>query len=119
VDYSIIIAALITGTLTVAGTITAARFSRRVAVNAGAAVQTAEQVAAERLITDARDEAEQVKTEAKVTADAVIAKALEKAEKTEAERQAWHEHQILSITAERDELRTEVAMLRGQLKGTT
>jgi hypothetical protein len=114
VDYSIIIAAVITGTLTVAGTITAARFGRRVAQTAGAAVQTAEQLEAQRLIEDARVEAVRVKAEAHDAADALVASAKVKADRTDQERDGWHLLQLTSLTNERDDLRVEVVALKAE-----
>jgi hypothetical protein len=114
VDYSIIVAALVTGLFTVAGTVAAARFGKKVAQNAGAAVQTAEQIEAERLIADARHEAIRVKAEAKDDADALVASARVKADQTDQERDGWHLFQVTSLAAERDDLRTEVAALKAE-----
>jgi hypothetical protein len=114
VDYSIIVAALVTGLFTVGGTVAAARFGKKVAQNAGAAVQTAEQIEAERLIADARTEATRVKAVAKDDADALVASAKVKADQTDQERDGWHLFQVTSLTAERDDLRTEVAALKAE-----
>ena len=114
-DYSIIVAALITGTLTVGGTIGAARFGRRVAQTAGAAVQTAEQVEAARLVEDARDEAVRVKTEAAAEAAAVVAAAKEKADLTVAEREGWHAYQLEALRGELEAAKNDNADLRRRL----
>lgn len=114
-DYSIIVAAFVTGTLTVGGTITAARFGRRVAVTAGAAVQTAEQVEAARLIEEARSEAARVKSDAATEAAAVVAAAKVKADLTVAERDAWHDYQLKALRAELDAVKNENEDLRRRL----
>jgi hypothetical protein len=116
VDYSIIVAAVVTGIFTIIGTVVVAEKGKRVARDTGVAVQTAEQVEAKRLVDDARVEAEHVKDQAKVTADAVVARALETAERTDQERDGWHLAQLASLTAERDDLRTENAALRATLR---
>lgn len=114
-DYSIIVAAMITGSLTVAGTVAAAKFGRKVAQTAGAAVQTAEQIEAERLINSARDEAVRVKAEAATEAAAVVSAAKEKADLTVAEREGWHSYQIQALRSELEAMKNENADLRRQL----
>lgn len=105
-----IIAALITGVLAGAGTIAVALIQKRNARAAGAAVQTAEQVEAARLINEAEAKADQVKADAAVEAAALVRRAQERAERTEVEREAWHERQVMA-------LQQEIADLRGRLEG--
>jgi hypothetical protein len=114
VDYSVIFASVIAGAFTLAGTAVAARFGRKVAQTAGAAVQTAEQLEAQRLIEDARLEAVRVKSEAHDAADALVASAKVKADRTDQERDGWHLLQLTSLTNERDDLRVEVATLKAE-----
>ena len=115
-DYSIIVAALITGTLTIGGTVVAARFGRKVAQTAGTAVQTAEQLEAAKLVEDARTEAVRVKTEAATEAATVVAAAKVKADQTVAEREGWHTYQLEGLRAELVAAKNENAELRNRLE---
>jgi hypothetical protein len=134
VDYSIIIAALITSGLTGAASVIAARYGKKVAVNTGTAVQTAEQ----RVLEDAKDEAdkklaeysviaaqkvaaaeahaEEVKEEARRDAAELVASARAMAEETDQQREGWHAFQLTSLKMERDAVRARNLALESEVE---